>query len=180
LTVLNALTRCRSFLRAVEAGYEANPYHNATHAADVLQTTHVLLHQGGLIGGYADPLTLLGCYLAAVVHDVQHPGLNNDFLVATHHRLAITYNDRAPLENHHAASGLGLLHQPDTACLSGLSRSQLSSLRKLVRVAGRTGVGKLPRCVASSAGVQTKRSCIQHLCPLAVPSCHARRLRPTA
>ncbi len=31
------------FLLAVEAGYLPNPYHCATHAADVLQTLHVIL-----------------------------------------------------------------------------------------------------------------------------------------
>ncbi len=43
------------------------PQHNKTHAADVLQTLHVLLLQGGLVGsGYCDPLTHLACLLAAV------------------------------------------------------------------------------------------------------------------
>lgn len=35
------------FLRRIEEGYrDVNPYHNATHAADVLQSMHVLLKQG--------------------------------------------------------------------------------------------------------------------------------------
>lgn len=61
----------------VEAGYRPNPYHNATHAADVLQTLHVILHRGGLVPHYADPLLLLAAYLAAVVHDYEHGGLTN-------------------------------------------------------------------------------------------------------
>lgn len=122
---------CR-FLRTVESGYAANPYHNAKHAADVLQSVHVLLHSGGLVGTYADPLTLLGCYLAAIVHDYEHPGLNNDFLIGTHHKLALRYNDRCPLENHHAAAGLTLLHAPATAFLPELSRAEMAAVRKLV------------------------------------------------
>ena len=43
-----------------------NPYHNATHAADVLQTLHVLLHAAQLHVHYLDPLGLLAAYLAAV------------------------------------------------------------------------------------------------------------------
>lgn len=55
------------YLRSIEDGYSANnPYHSRTHAADVLQTLHVILTQGGLTPGYADPLTHLACYLAAV------------------------------------------------------------------------------------------------------------------
>lgn len=129
---LHAPRCCCSFLRKVEAGYRGNLYHCATHAADVLQSVHVLLHSGGLVGVYTDPLTQLGCYLAAIVHDYEHPGLNNDFLVNTHHALALRYNDRAPLENHHAASGLALLLQPDTAFLPGMARLQTQALRKLV------------------------------------------------
>lgn len=56
---------CR-FLRCIEEGYRHNPYHNRAHAADVLQTMHVLLHHGGLAPGYADPMGVLSCYLAAV------------------------------------------------------------------------------------------------------------------
>lgn len=54
------------YLRRIEEGYKANPYHNKTHASYVLQTMHVLIHRGGMIPGYVDPLTHVGCYLAAV------------------------------------------------------------------------------------------------------------------
>ena len=39
-----------SFLAKIEAGYgcHGNPYHNATHAADVAATTHYFLHSLGL------------------------------------------------------------------------------------------------------------------------------------
>ena len=37
------------------------------------------------------------------------PGVNNDFLIKTHDRLALLYNDRSPMENHHAASAWMLL-----------------------------------------------------------------------
>lgn len=54
------------FLRRIEAGYRDNPYHNATHAADVLQTMHCIITRGGLMPGYVDPMHLMGCYTAAV------------------------------------------------------------------------------------------------------------------
>lgn len=59
-----------------------------------------------------DPLTALAMYVAAAIHDYDHGGLNNDFLVKTDSDLALEYNDISPLENHHAASAFGVLRQP--------------------------------------------------------------------
>lgn len=76
---------------------------------------HMLVRcQGGLKDAkILDPEGILemSLYLAAVCHDYDHPGLNNDFLVKSHHRLAISHNDRSPLENHHAASSFEILYE---------------------------------------------------------------------
>ncbi len=47
----------------------------------------------------------MAALVAAAIHDVDHPGLNNQYLVAVRHELAILYNDSAVLENHHLATG---------------------------------------------------------------------------
>ncbi len=39
--------------------------HVRRHAADVLQTLHVLLHHGGLMPGYADRHAVFACYLVS-------------------------------------------------------------------------------------------------------------------
>ncbi|KAG2497634.1 hypothetical protein HYH03_004373 [Edaphochlamys debaryana] len=82
---------------------------------------------------YLDPLGLLAAYLAAIVHDLGHPGLTGDFLVATSAPLALRYNDRSPLEAHHASAAFSLMaERPDLDALAPLGREQRAALRKLV------------------------------------------------
>ncbi|KAG2433960.1 hypothetical protein HYH02_012504 [Chlamydomonas schloesseri] len=126
--------RLARLLRALEDGYPAsNPYHNATHAADVLRTLSVLLRGAQLTAHYAHGLGLLASYFAAIIHDHGHPGLTGDFLVATSHPLALRYNDRSPLESHHAASAFTLLSErPDLDPFVELSKEQRGAFRKQV------------------------------------------------
>ena len=65
----------RAYFRAAEAGYAAaNPYHTATHAADVVQTAAAaLLGADGLAAALA-PGEALAVVWAAAVHDVGHRG----------------------------------------------------------------------------------------------------------
>ena len=60
-----------------------------------------------------DKTLLLGTYWSALVHDYQHLGVNNDFLIKTGHDLAITYSDHCPLEHHHLAASTKAWMDPD-------------------------------------------------------------------
>ncbi|KAG2439842.1 hypothetical protein HYH02_010474 [Chlamydomonas schloesseri] len=119
-------------LRHIESGYIDNPYHSATHAADVLQTLHVIVHGAQLQAHYLNPLGLLAAYMAAILHDYGHPGLTNDFLIATSDPLAVRYNDRSPLENHHAAASFAVMRRPELDALAPLTADQRKEFRKLV------------------------------------------------
>ena len=52
---------------------------------------------------------VMAALVAAAVHDVDHPGVTNLFLVAIRHELAIMYNDISVLENHHVATAFRAL-----------------------------------------------------------------------
>mmetsp|Transcript_34412 Transcript_34412/g.76444 ORF Transcript_34412/g.76444 Transcript_34412/m.76444 type:complete len:639 (+) Transcript_34412:160-2076(+) len=125
-------TRLARFLRKVEDGYPDNPYHNKAHAADVLQAMHVLLHHGGLARRLNEELAVLSGYLAAITHDSEHKGLNNDYLVRVSDDLAITYNDMSPMENHHVATSFKLLRHPDFNFVKRMPREKYLRLRRLL------------------------------------------------
>ncbi|XP_062328136.1 cGMP-inhibited 3',5'-cyclic phosphodiesterase 3B [Osmerus eperlanus] len=78
-------------------------------------------------------LELMALYVAAAMHDYDHPGRTNAFLVATNAPQAVLYNDRSVLENHHAASAWSLyLSQPEFNFLANLDHVEFKRFRFLV------------------------------------------------
>ncbi|XP_013908262.1 PREDICTED: cAMP-specific 3',5'-cyclic phosphodiesterase 4B isoform X3 [Thamnophis sirtalis] len=106
-------------------------YHNSLHAADVAQSTHVLLSTQALDAVFTD-LEILAAIFAAAIHDVDHPGVSNQFLINTNSELALMYNDESVLENHHLAVGFKLLQEEHCDIFHNLTKKQRQSLRKMV------------------------------------------------
>ena len=69
--------------------------------------------------------------LSQVVHDFEHGGLTNDFLVNSLDVLAVRYNDRSPLENHHLAAAFTLMRQPDYDFVRNVPKAEFDKLRKV-------------------------------------------------
>ncbi|XP_021956702.1 high affinity cAMP-specific and IBMX-insensitive 3',5'-cyclic phosphodiesterase 8A isoform X2 [Folsomia candida] len=93
----------RNWLTLIEANYHTtNSYHNSTHAADVMQATAYFLSTERL-KGFLEPLDEVIALIAAVVHDVDHPGKTSPYLINSQQDLALLYNDLSVLESHHAA-----------------------------------------------------------------------------
>ncbi|XP_016361441.1 cAMP-specific 3',5'-cyclic phosphodiesterase 4C-like [Sinocyclocheilus anshuiensis] len=121
-----------TYVMTLEDHYHANvAYHNSQHAADVTQSTHVLLSTPALDAVFTD-LEILAALFAAAIHDVDHPGVSNQFLINTNSELALMYNDESVLENHHLAVGFKLLHEENCDIFQNLTKRQRQSLRKLV------------------------------------------------
>lgn len=119
-----------NFLQAVEAGYQPNPYHNGTHGADVCQMTHYIMESGNL----KETISMtendqIACILAALIHDFDHPGFNNNFHIRTGSYLATLFNDRSVLENHHCTSIFEMTRNPKYNIFASMSWEQYKDIR---------------------------------------------------
>ena len=48
-----------------------------------------------------------------IIHDFEHKGVNNDYLIRVSDGLAVLYNDRSPMENHHLAASFQLMNSDE-------------------------------------------------------------------
>ncbi|KAG8513748.1 cGMP-inhibited 3',5'-cyclic phosphodiesterase A, partial [Galemys pyrenaicus] len=87
----------------------------------------------GCLSGNIPALELMALYVAAAMHDYDHPGRTNAFLVATSAPQAVLYNDRSVLENHHAAAAWNLfMSRPEYNFLVNLDHVEFKHFRFLV------------------------------------------------
>ncbi|KAF2369133.1 3'5'-cyclic nucleotide phosphodiesterase catalytic domain [Trinorchestia longiramus] len=115
----------------IEEGYHTtNPYHNALHAADVTQAMHCYL-QESKIREHMTPMEMLAALLAAVCHDLDHPGVNQPFLIATDNHLAALYKNLSVLENHHWRCAMGCLWE--SGLLDGWPLEEVEQLQDQIR-----------------------------------------------
>ncbi|XP_030065700.1 dual specificity calcium/calmodulin-dependent 3',5'-cyclic nucleotide phosphodiesterase 1A isoform X2 [Microcaecilia unicolor] len=122
-----------SFVESLEVGYSKykNPYHNLVHAADVTQTVHyILLHTG--IMHWLSELEILAMVFAAAIHDYEHTGTTNNFHIQTRSEVAILYNDRSVLENHHVSAAYRIMQEEESNIFVNLSKDDWRDLRALV------------------------------------------------
>ena len=123
---LNNLVR---LLVRIEEGYNKVPFHNYSHAADVIHGTAYFLSQD-VVARHVSPLDIYCMLLGAALHDFAHPGYNNAFLVASRNETSITYNDLSVLENFHIASAWRLMLEDDLNPFHGFSDEQYLEARQ--------------------------------------------------
>ncbi|XP_055479122.1 high affinity cAMP-specific and IBMX-insensitive 3',5'-cyclic phosphodiesterase 8A [Psammomys obesus] len=123
----------RSWFQLIEANYHScNPYHNSTHAADVLHATAYFLSRDK-IKETLDRIDEVAALIAATIHDVDHPGRTNSFLCNSGSELAVLYNDTAVLESHHAALAFQLTLENDKCNIfKNVERNDYRTLRQSV------------------------------------------------
>ncbi|CAD7960326.1 unnamed protein product [Amoebophrya sp. A120] len=110
---------------------------NATNVGGGGQGTDknlMLQNQNSSIDPILSPHEVLAGLFAAAIHDYQHPGVSNAFLVRTKHPIALRYNDSAILENHHVAAAFYLMleNSPEYDIFATLNEKQYAEARKIV------------------------------------------------
>lgn len=102
------LNKLLSFSIEIENGYFKNPYHSFQHAVDVAYMSYYILKDLGVMEqANLFKLDFASILLAALGHDVQHPGLNNQYQVnfllilkiSINSEVAVKYDGISILEN---------------------------------------------------------------------------------
>ena len=121
-----------SFISCIQNRYKDVAYHNKTHGADVCRlayyyaTQHKLMEQAKL-----SELDLCTLIIGGAIHDFEHLGWNNAFLIETQHDWAINYNDVSVCENHHVAAAFKVMKE-NSACniFEHLNAAEFKDVRK--------------------------------------------------
>jgi len=119
------------FIGLIEKGYHDLPFHNKIHATDVLHAMNYLIKNSKIMS-MCDTIDVMCCYIAAIIHDYDHPGFTNVYLVNIQDEMAILYNDQRVLENHHLAKAWELLLKPENNFLKNFERKDFLRIRKLI------------------------------------------------
>ena len=113
--------------------YEANAYHNVTKIIDLTRNFNFFVQKGNLMAvAHFSDLNIMSGFLACLLCDVQHPGVNNSFLIAMKHTKALRYNDKSVLEQHHCAIAFKLLLDPQNDVFELLSEAQYWNVRATI------------------------------------------------
>ncbi|KAG0739307.1 hypothetical protein G6F16_003035 [Rhizopus arrhizus] len=103
LGILNTLnitvSQLLDFLVDIDSSYHSTPYHTFYHAADIVTILYFAVTELEASTCFTNKEIAI-LFIAAVCHDVGHPGFNNDFQVKTRSDLAIRYNNTSVLESH--------------------------------------------------------------------------------
>lgn len=130
------IAQMRRFVDHVKLFYNPkNLFHNFKHVWGVLHLSFQILTRGG--DKYLHSLDIFAIMVAALCHDIQHPGNNNAFELATASdwSKAKSYNvDAGILERHHATITQSLLNADGTDydILVGMSSSDKDHFRRQV------------------------------------------------
>lgn len=124
--------KLKTWVEAVEVmmSKHANPYHHFIHVCDVTQFMFYLLQSTNL-RNLLHPRRVVALMLAAMMHDLEHPGKSNVFQINAKTELALKWDLKSPLENHHAEQAELMLKKHEL--LSGLPPAEQEDITTVIR-----------------------------------------------
>lgn len=125
------LRQVRRFVAAVSQHYFDNPYHNFRHAVDTTNAMAWFLSRPRL-GRWVPGLYQAVLLVAALVHDMEHPGTDNQWEIKNRSALARKYDDRAVLENRSLDGALRLMEQPHLDIFRHLKSADQAEARRVL------------------------------------------------
>eukprot|EP01062_Namystynia_karyoxenos_P037496 TRINITY_DN2728_c1_g1_i1.p1 TRINITY_DN2728_c1_g1~~TRINITY_DN2728_c1_g1_i1.p1 ORF type:complete len:1163 (+),score=310.54 TRINITY_DN2728_c1_g1_i1:122-3490(+) len=119
---------------AVRDRYRPIPYHNFNHAFDVAHAMYGFLTKGGA-RDLLTPLQILAVFVAALFHDCDHHGLNNNFHLKADTPLSLLMKNTSGsdgvssvLEVHHCNVAIEVLAEPEVDVFAALDDSDRSQV----------------------------------------------------
>lgn len=109
-----------SFFETLESMYKKNPFHNSSHAADML-ISYIYFINKSVLSEYFQESDILASIVACLGHDVGHPGFTNRFLVNNKDELAVLYNDVSVLEMMHCSTVFHIMKDEKSDILQSLN-----------------------------------------------------------
>ncbi|KAF1326752.1 Camp-specific 3', partial [Globisporangium splendens] len=98
----------RCFIDTLVSKYRPVAYHSFYHGFDVAMNAYCLIRKTSVISVIKE-FEALSLIIAALGHDADHPGNDNQFEIDSSSPLALCYNDISVLENHHASTTFSVL-----------------------------------------------------------------------
>lgn len=137
------------FLMSVRSHYQENPYHNFRHAFCVTQMVYSILST--LSKETEITIDSWGVLIiAAIAHDVDHPGLTNGFLRKSSDSLVALYGDESTLEYHHFTTLCNILRNRKNDIFVNILQHKIEMLRRIRELILVTDMAKQPAFIASS------------------------------
>ncbi|EAY02473.1 3'5'-cyclic nucleotide phosphodiesterase family protein [Trichomonas vaginalis G3] len=115
------------FLLKLRRNYNNPPYHNWTHAIDVLQYVSYEIKLTNS-HNHLKSQELLSVLVAALCHDVGHQGFNNAYNINVKTPFGILFKDTSVMETFHCAMAIKILQEDDTNLFYSLNDNDLSNV----------------------------------------------------
>ncbi|CAM1293641.1 Uncharacterised protein g792 [Pycnogonum litorale] len=116
------------FTLTVRKNYRRVPYHNWTHGFSVANSIYAILKRCNVFS----PVEELSLFVACLCHDLDHRGVNNQFLIKTSSPLASMYTT-SPLENHHFNHTVSILQQEGHNIFKHLSSDEFKDVLRNIK-----------------------------------------------